>query len=85
MAAGLDGIATRLVACIGFGIDAYRGVCHAHFLENVAALDADGGYLGAFSVSRLTGEGVAFLDAVAAAQAAHLGNQRAKPWRDFPH
>jgi hypothetical protein len=71
--AGLDGVATRLVACIGFGIDAYHGVCHAHFLENVAALEADGGYLGAFSVSRLTDEGAAFLDAVAAAQAAHPG------------
>jgi hypothetical protein len=71
--AGLDGVAIRLVACIGFGIDAYHGVCHAHFLENVAALDADGGYLGAFSVSRWTDEGAAFLDAVAAAQAAHPG------------
>jgi hypothetical protein len=38
------------VACIGFGVDAYHGVCHAHFLENVAALDRAGGYLGAQSI-----------------------------------
>lgn len=37
---------TRLVACIGFGIDAFHGVCHAHWLENVAALTADGAFLG---------------------------------------
>lgn len=62
---------TRLVACIGFGIDTFHGVCHAHFLENVAALERAGAYLGAFSVPRATAEGAAFLDAVAAAQAAH--------------
>lgn len=60
----------RLVACIGFGIDTYHGVCHAHFLENVATLERDGAYLGAFSVSRFSDEGAAFLDAVAAAQRA---------------
>jgi hypothetical protein len=58
----------RYVACIGFGVDAYHGVCHAHFLENVAALERDGGYLGAFSVSRHTDEGEGFLDAVVEAQ-----------------
>lgn len=67
---GLCGIPTRLVACIGFGIDAFHGVCHAQFLENVAALEREGGYLGAFSVSRSSDEGSAFLDAVAHAQAA---------------
>lgn len=58
----------RYVLCIGFGIDAYHGVCHAHFLENVAALTADGGYLGAFSVLPGMTEGRAFLDAVTWAQ-----------------
>jgi hypothetical protein len=46
----LSQIARRLVACIGFGIDAHHGVCHAHFLENVAALSVDGGHLGAWSL-----------------------------------
>ncbi len=62
-------VQTKLVACIGFGVDTYHGVCHAQFLENVAALDVDGGYLGSFSVSRDTSEGQGFLDAVAYAHA----------------
>lgn len=66
-AASLE-IPQRFVACIGFGIDAYHGVCHAHFLENVATLDRDGGYLGAFSVPRSSPEGQGFLDAVDLAQ-----------------
>src|SRR5262249_870501 len=57
-------IPLRLVACIGFGVDSYHGVCHAHFLENVATLERDGAYLGSFSVSRASSEGSAFLDAV---------------------
>jgi len=34
-------VPTRLVVCIGFGVDAHHGVCHAHFLENVAAANSD--------------------------------------------
>jgi hypothetical protein len=44
------GVDRKLLACIGFGIDAFHGVCHAHFLENVAALIKEGGYLGAWSL-----------------------------------
>jgi hypothetical protein len=40
----------KFVSCLGFGIDAFHGVCHAHFLENVAALERRGGYLGAHSL-----------------------------------
>jgi hypothetical protein len=58
----------RFVACIGFGVDSYHGVCHAHFLENVATLERDGAYLGSFSVPRTSAEGSAFLDAVNYAQ-----------------
>lgn len=64
-------IAHRHVACIGFGIDAYHGVCHSHFLENVAALERDGAYHGTFSVSRHTEEGALYLRAVAHAEQAH--------------
>lgn len=46
---GLD-LPRKLVTCVGFGIDAFHGVCHAHFLENVAALERAGGYLGAHSL-----------------------------------
>jgi hypothetical protein len=65
---GLDEVPTRLLACIGFGIDTFHGVCHAHFLENVAALAREGGYHGCFSVPRESPEGEAFLDAVDDAQ-----------------
>ncbi len=64
-------IPTKLVACLGFGVDAFHGVCHAHFLENVAALETDGAFLGAFSVPRSSREGAAYLDAV---ELAHRDN-----------
>ncbi|MFF3846661.1 DUF1152 domain-containing protein [Streptomyces sp. NPDC002328] len=66
---GLDEVAHRLVACLGFGVDAYHGVNHALVLENLAALDRDGGYLGAFSVPRDSREGALYVDAVAHARA----------------
>ncbi|MGH3378539.1 MAG: DUF1152 domain-containing protein [Actinoallomurus sp.] len=61
--AGLD-LPVRLVVCAGFGIDAYHGVCHAHVLENLAALDRDGAYLGALSIPRDSEEAALYLDAV---------------------
>ena len=48
--AGLSEIPVRLVAFLGFGIDAYHGVNHVQVLENLAALDRDGGYLGALCI-----------------------------------
>jgi hypothetical protein len=57
------------VTSIGFGIDTYHGVCHAHVLENIAALEREGGYLGAFSVTAAMPEGRAYLDAVSHAHA----------------
>lgn len=67
--AALDDIPIRVVACLGFGIDAFHGVCHAHFLENVAALDAEGAFLGAFSLLRSMPEGRAFAAAIEHAHA----------------
>ncbi|MGW2842203.1 DUF1152 domain-containing protein [Streptomyces sp. NPDC001493] len=65
--AGID-VAERLIVSVGFGIDAYHGVSHGLVLENIAALERDGAYLGAFSLSRSTREGALYLDAVAHAQ-----------------
>ena len=62
--AGLPAVPTRIVSCLGFGIDAFHGVCHAHFLENVAALDAEGAFFGAFSLLGSMDEGTRFRDAV---------------------
>ncbi|MFI6582467.1 DUF1152 domain-containing protein [Embleya sp. NPDC050493] len=58
-------VPTRLVASLGFGIDAYHGICHAQVLENLAALTREGHYLGALSIPRESREGALFLDAVA--------------------
>ncbi|MCB9648826.1 MAG: DUF1152 domain-containing protein [Deltaproteobacteria bacterium] len=47
----LDGLEVpRLLVALGFGVDTYHGVCHAHFLENTAALTESGGFLGTFSL-----------------------------------
>jgi hypothetical protein len=43
-------VPTKLVSCLGFGIDAFHGVCHAHVLEALAALEREGGFLGAHSL-----------------------------------
>ncbi len=58
----------KFVACLGFGIDAYHGVCHAHFLENVAALERAGGYLGAHSIQLSQPSVAMFRDAVGYAE-----------------
>ncbi|MEU1184450.1 DUF1152 domain-containing protein [Streptomyces sp. NPDC005820] len=71
---GLTDVPHRLVACLGFGVDAYHGVNHALVLENLAALDREGAYLGAFSLPRESPEGALYLDAVAHAQASTPGH-----------
>ncbi|AYF74530.1 DUF1152 domain-containing protein [Nocardia yunnanensis] len=43
-------VPVKLALCVGFGVDAHHGVCHAHFLENVAALAKLGAYHGVFSL-----------------------------------
>ena len=53
-----------LLAAIGFGVDHHHGVSHHAFLENVAQLTRDGGFLGAFSLPRSSAEVDAFLDLV---------------------
>ena len=65
---GMPEVPQRLVACLGFGIDAYHGVNHVQVLENLAALERDGAYLGALSIPRDSREGALYLDAVAHAQ-----------------
>jgi len=41
----------KLLACLGFGVDAFHGVSHYFYLEAVAELIRDGAYLGAFSLT----------------------------------
>ncbi len=54
----------KYVACLGFGIDAFHGVCHAHFLEAAARLTRIGGFLGAWSLLPEMPESRAYLEAV---------------------
>jgi hypothetical protein len=67
--ASLD-VPTRIVACVGFGIDTFHGVCHANWLENVATLAAEGAFLGATALLERMPEVRLYLDAVADADAA---------------
>lgn len=43
-------IPTKLLVCVGFGVDAFHGVCHAQFLETVAQIASKGGFLGVCSL-----------------------------------
>ena len=43
-------IPTKLLVCVGFGVDAFHGVCHAQFLEAVAGVSRRGGFLGVCSL-----------------------------------
>ncbi len=54
----------KLAVCVGFGVDTYHGVCHAHFLENVAALAKVGAYHGVFALLPGIASVDAWLDAV---------------------
>jgi len=58
-------VAKKFLVCLGFGIDHFHGVCHSLFLQNVAQLIQDGGYLGVFSVQREMAEFKRFQEAVA--------------------
>src|SRR5262249_46059894 len=37
----------KYLVCLGFGVDAFHGVCHVHALEAVAELTRQGAFLGA--------------------------------------
>ena len=63
-------VLTRIVTCVGFGVDSFHGVCHANWLENVAALTAEGGFLGATALVERMPEVRLYLDAVDDADAA---------------
>ncbi len=57
-------VATRLVACIGFGTELREGVRHAQVLRRISELSRLGGYLGTAALLRATAEGRAYATAV---------------------
>ena len=59
----IDTVPVKILSCLGFGIDSFHGVSHGLFLENVAALEKAGGYLGSFSVSQHSTEGKLYMEA----------------------
>ncbi len=56
--------ASKYLLSIGFGVDHFHGVSHFRFLENVAAIAKDGGYLGLFQVTKEMEEGRMYQEAV---------------------
>jgi hypothetical protein len=42
----------KLLLCLGFGIDTFHGICHAHFLEAVAELTRLNAFLGIWSLTK---------------------------------
>ena len=59
------GIAEQYLISIGFGVDHYHGVSHYRFLENVAEIAKDGGYLGLFQLTKEMEEAQKYDEAVA--------------------
>ena len=68
-------VKTKIVSCVGFGIDAFHGVCHAHFLENVAALSSADAWLGTYALLPAMPEVARWLDAVDFVQARTPGRE----------
>lgn len=62
----IKSVPVKILTCLGFGVDAFHGVSHGLFLENVASLEKTGGYLGCFSVSQHTAEGQFYMQAYSA-------------------
>ncbi|MBH25928.1 MAG: hypothetical protein CMH57_16090 [Myxococcales bacterium] len=58
------GVEVKLMASLGFGIDAFHGVCHAHMLENVAALMQEGAFLGTVALLPQMEEARRYMEAV---------------------
>lgn len=68
---GVTNVTVKILACLGFGVDAFHGVSHGLFLENTAKLEQTDGYLGCFSLSKSTTECQLYIEAYQAV-AAHM-------------
>jgi hypothetical protein len=58
------GIKKQFLVNLGFGVDHFHGVSHYRFLENVAELAKDGGYLGLFQLTKEMDEAKKYINAV---------------------
>ncbi len=59
-----SGIKKQYLLSVGFGIDHFHGVSHYRFLENVASIAKDGGYLGMFQITKEMEEAEKYIDAI---------------------
>jgi hypothetical protein len=58
------GIKKQFLVSVGFGIDDFHGVSHYRFLENVATLAKEGGYLGLFQLTKEMEEAILYQKAM---------------------
>lgn len=65
-----SGVKKQFLVSVGFGVDHYHGVSHYRFLENVATMAKNGGYLGLFQLIREMPEAQKYMDAL------YFANQR---------
>ncbi len=56
-------VPTKVLCCLGFGIDTYHGVCHAHVLSTIAEQTKKNGFLGAFTLLKSMPEVAEFCSA----------------------
>jgi hypothetical protein len=73
IAAYRSGVKRQFLVSIGFGVDHYHGVSHYRFLENIAHLANEGGYLGLFHYHREMPEVKQYFEAVDYANAMMQG------------
>lgn len=59
-----SGIKKQFLLSVGFGIDHFHGVSHFRFLENVAQIAKEGGYLGMFQITKEMEEAEKYIEAV---------------------
>jgi hypothetical protein len=63
-AAYQSGVQRQYLVSVGFGIDHFHGVSHFRFLENVAQIAKEGGYLGMFQITKEMEEAEKYIEAV---------------------
>jgi hypothetical protein len=59
-----SGIKKQYLLSVGFGIDHFHGVSHFRFLENVAEIAKEGGYLGMFQITKEMVEAEKYIKAI---------------------
>ncbi len=70
-----SGIEKQFLLSIGFGIDHFHGVSHFRFLQNVAEIAKDGGYLGMFQITKEMEEAAKYMEAVEFANEKMFGKE----------